>query len=61
MQAYAMQGLIELIALFPSTTYFFFNCWTWGYEDLLIEIMRAFHCSVGRTFISSTLSTWNNL
>ncbi|KAH7905734.1 hypothetical protein BJ138DRAFT_1164185, partial [Hygrophoropsis aurantiaca] len=38
----AVLGLIELIALFPSTTYFFINSWTWGYEDILKGIARAF-------------------
>ncbi|KAL4081024.1 beta-lactamase-like protein [Scleroderma citrinum] len=43
---YAVQGLIDLIALFPSTTYFFLNCWTWGYEDILKGVARAFHCNI---------------
>ncbi|KAH7904819.1 beta-lactamase-like protein, partial [Hygrophoropsis aurantiaca] len=39
-------GLIELIALFPSTTYFFINAWTWGYEDVLKGIARAFESKI---------------
>ncbi|KAI6030614.1 beta-lactamase-like protein, partial [Pisolithus orientalis] len=43
---YAVQGLVELIALFPSTTFFFINSWTWGYEDILKGIALAFHCKI---------------
>ncbi|KAH7882956.1 beta-lactamase-like protein, partial [Phlebopus sp. FC_14] len=43
---HAVQGLVELIALFPSNTYFFLNSWTWGYEDILKGVARAFHCKV---------------
>ncbi|KAF9234158.1 hypothetical protein BU15DRAFT_79341 [Melanogaster broomeanus] len=43
---YAVQGLVELIALFSSNTYFFINSWTWGYEDALKGIARAFHCKI---------------
>ncbi|KAI6044737.1 beta-lactamase-like protein [Pisolithus marmoratus] len=42
----AVQGLIELIALFPSTTFFFINSWTWGYEDILKGIAFAFRCKI---------------
>ncbi|EJD45677.1 hypothetical protein AURDEDRAFT_103419, partial [Auricularia subglabra TFB-10046 SS5] len=31
----ATDGLVQLMALFPSDTRFFLNCWTWGYEDIL--------------------------
>lgn len=34
------------MASFPSTTYFFINTWTWGYEDVLKAISHAFHCKV---------------
>ncbi|KIJ59654.1 hypothetical protein HYDPIDRAFT_140447 [Hydnomerulius pinastri MD-312] len=43
---HAVQGLVELVALFPSSTYFFINSWTWGYEDVLKGIARAFHCKI---------------
>ncbi|KAH7921615.1 hypothetical protein BV22DRAFT_1132123 [Leucogyrophana mollusca] len=42
----AVQGLVELIALFPASTYFFINAWTWGYEDVLKGVARAFHCKI---------------
>ncbi|KAI6027337.1 beta-lactamase-like protein [Pisolithus microcarpus] len=42
----AVQGLVELIAMFPTTTYFFINSWTWGYEDILKGIALAFHCKI---------------
>ncbi|EGN93896.1 hypothetical protein SERLA73DRAFT_78273 [Serpula lacrymans var. lacrymans S7.3] len=42
----AVTGLIELIALFPPTTYFFINSWTWGYEDILKAIANTFHCKI---------------
>ncbi|KAF8838244.1 hypothetical protein BDN67DRAFT_104631 [Paxillus ammoniavirescens] len=45
-KGHAVQGLVELIALFPSSTYFFINSWTWGYEDVLKGIARAFHCKI---------------
>ncbi|KAJ1587267.1 hypothetical protein NDA15_003834 [Ustilago hordei] len=28
------------------TTIFFLNCWTWGYEDLLIYVAKAFGCKI---------------
>ncbi|KAF9222779.1 hypothetical protein BS17DRAFT_159628 [Gyrodon lividus] len=43
---HAVQGLVELIALFPSSTYFFINSWTLGYEDVLKGVARAFHCKI---------------
>ncbi|KAG1742254.1 beta-lactamase-like protein [Suillus paluster] len=42
----AVKGLIDLIALFDSDTYFFINSWTWGYEDILKGIARAFQCQI---------------
>jgi DNA cross-link repair 1C protein len=32
--------------LFPPTTYFFINAWTWGYEDILKAVARAFGSKV---------------
>jgi len=32
--------------LFPETTYFFINIWTWGYEDILKAIAREFQSQV---------------
>ncbi|KAG9317813.1 hypothetical protein JVU11DRAFT_2037 [Chiua virens] len=42
----AVEGIIELMALFPSSTYFFINAWTWGYEDVLKAIAHSFHCKI---------------
>ncbi|KAH0832196.1 hypothetical protein J3R83DRAFT_13114 [Lanmaoa asiatica] len=41
----AARGIVELITLFPSSTYFFINAWT-GYEDVLKAIAHEFHCKV---------------
>lgn len=45
-QKRATSGLIKLVALFPSTTLFFLNTWTWGYEDILKAIFTAFRSKV---------------
>ncbi|KAJ7020326.1 beta-lactamase-like protein, partial [Mycena alexandri] len=45
-KAAATSGLIELMKLLPSTTYFFINAWTWGYEDVLKAISRAFRAPI---------------
>jgi len=34
------------MALFPPTTLFFINTWTWGYEDILKAISTAFRSKV---------------
>ncbi|KAK0530356.1 hypothetical protein OC842_003957 [Tilletia horrida] len=38
----AVREIVKLIAQFPPTTPVFINCFTWGYEELLIGICRAF-------------------
>ncbi|KAK0565002.1 hypothetical protein OC861_003987 [Tilletia horrida] len=38
----AVKETIKLISQFPSNTPVFINCFTWGYEELLIGICRAF-------------------
>ncbi|CAD6888300.1 unnamed protein product [Tilletia laevis] len=38
----AVKETVRLIAQFPPTTPVFINCFTWGYEELLIGICRAF-------------------
>ncbi|KAF7359244.1 DNA cross-link repair 1A protein [Mycena sanguinolenta] len=45
-KASATSGLIELMKLLPSTTYFFINSWTWGYEDVLKAVSRAFRTQI---------------
>ncbi|TFK50772.1 hypothetical protein OE88DRAFT_1659830 [Heliocybe sulcata] len=42
----AVTGIIDLIALYPPTTPFFINSWTWGYEDILKGIAAAFNCQI---------------
>ncbi|TCD62352.1 hypothetical protein EIP91_006981 [Steccherinum ochraceum] len=42
----ACKGLIELMAMLPSDTFFFINAWTWGYEDVLKAIARAFGAKI---------------
>ncbi|KAF5345172.1 hypothetical protein D9758_009666 [Tetrapyrgos nigripes] len=42
----ATTGLISLLALYPPTTKFFINAWTWGYEDILKAIVRHFGCHI---------------
>ncbi|KAK0497910.1 beta-lactamase-like protein [Armillaria luteobubalina] len=38
----AVNGLVALMQLLPESTHFFINSWTWGYEDALKAIARAF-------------------
>ncbi|KAJ3830706.1 hypothetical protein F5880DRAFT_1513121 [Lentinula raphanica] len=42
----ATTGLISLMKLYPPSTYFFINSWTWGYEDILKAIAREFNCKI---------------
>ncbi|KIJ41706.1 hypothetical protein M422DRAFT_255324 [Sphaerobolus stellatus SS14] len=42
----ACEGLVKLMALFPPLTRFFVNCWTWGYEDILKAVGRAFNSKI---------------
>ncbi|GAA6009631.1 hypothetical protein JCM10207_004132 [Rhodosporidiobolus poonsookiae] len=38
----ATAALVELMAQYPPETRFFLNAWTWGYEDMLKAVHRAF-------------------
>ncbi|GAA5899885.1 uncharacterized protein JCM6883_006023 [Sporobolomyces salmoneus] len=38
----AIDDLIELVKQYPEDTKFFLNSWTWGYEDLLKGVYKAF-------------------
>ncbi|KAI0263912.1 beta-lactamase-like protein [Gloeopeniophorella convolvens] len=40
------RDLVELMALLPPTTIFFINAWTWGYEEILRAVARAFHSQI---------------
>lgn len=45
-QKSATSGLVGLMKLFPDSVYFFLNCWTWGYEDVLKDVATAFQSKV---------------
>ncbi|SGY74718.1 BQ5605_C005g03378 [Microbotryum silenes-dioicae] len=38
----AIRDLVRLIRYYPEDTSFFINAWTWGYEELLKGLSRAF-------------------
>ncbi|SPO21214.1 uncharacterized protein UTRI_00691 [Ustilago trichophora] len=42
----ACLDMINLMRMYPPTTVFFLNCWTWGYEDMLIVTAKAFGCKI---------------
>ncbi|RPD62596.1 hypothetical protein L226DRAFT_551522 [Lentinus tigrinus ALCF2SS1-7] len=42
----AAAQLASLMTLYPSTTRFFLNLWTWGYEEIYKAIARAFGTKV---------------
>ncbi|KAF8333246.1 beta-lactamase-like protein [Cantharellus anzutake] len=42
----ATSGLVKLMSKYPRTTRFFINAWTWGYEDILKEISKAFGAKI---------------
>ncbi|KAM6497508.1 hypothetical protein JOM56_007981, partial [Amanita muscaria] len=42
----ATTGLTDLLKCYPPDTHFFINAWTWGYEDILKSIARAFQCQI---------------
>ncbi|KAF9483033.1 hypothetical protein BDN70DRAFT_852304 [Pholiota conissans] len=45
-KASATSGIIELMKLFPHSVYFFLNCWTWGYEDILKAVALNFQSRI---------------
>ncbi|TFY61855.1 hypothetical protein EVJ58_g4248 [Rhodofomes roseus] len=45
-KAEATSGLVSLMSLLPSKTLFFINSWTWGYEDVLKAVARAFDSQI---------------
>ncbi|KAI9066819.1 hypothetical protein FKP32DRAFT_1565004 [Trametes sanguinea] len=45
-KANAANGVAGLMALFPETTRFFINAWTWGYEELYKAVARTFGSKV---------------
>ncbi|GAA5923368.1 hypothetical protein JCM1841_006501 [Sporobolomyces salmonicolor] len=38
----AIEWVVDLMAQYPPDTRFFINAWTWGYEELLKSVYRAF-------------------
>ncbi|EJF63258.1 hypothetical protein DICSQDRAFT_160484 [Dichomitus squalens LYAD-421 SS1] len=42
----AAAGLTGLMALYPSTTRFFLNLWTWGYEDIYKAVAQRFDTTI---------------
>ncbi|KAI0632302.1 hypothetical protein C8Q77DRAFT_1265751 [Trametes polyzona] len=45
-KAEAAAGLSALMSLYPETTRFFINAWTWGYEDIYKAVARTFGAKV---------------
>ncbi|CAE6386262.1 unnamed protein product [Rhizoctonia solani] len=42
-KASAVEGLLNMISMYPKDTLFYINIWTWGYEDVLIGIADRFN------------------
>ncbi|KAL5635831.1 hypothetical protein ACGC1H_004581 [Rhizoctonia solani] len=45
-KASAVQGLLEMIGMYPEDTLFYINIWTWGYEDILIGMADCFNTKI---------------
>ncbi|CAE6519796.1 unnamed protein product [Rhizoctonia solani] len=45
-KASAVQGLVDMIGMYPEDTLFYINIWTWGYEDILIGIAERFDTKI---------------
>lgn len=50
LQRVATDGLVDLMGRFPTTTCFFINAWTWGYEDMLTTVAAHFGDKVSLPF-----------
>lgn len=48
--------MIDLVKQYPEDTKFFLNAWTWGYEDLLKGIHRAFGAESVRCLAALSMS-----
>ena len=46
LQKHATDDLVQLMSILPSSTLFFLNTWTWGYEDILMAVAKAFNTKV---------------
>ncbi|KAG8965244.1 hypothetical protein FRC03_000789 [Tulasnella sp. 419] len=42
----AVEGVIEMITMYPPHYKFFINAWTWGYEDILLGVAKAFNTKI---------------
>ncbi|ETS63852.1 hypothetical protein PaG_02174 [Moesziomyces aphidis] len=42
----ACLDMVTLMRMYPDNTHFFLNCWTWGYEDMLVVTAKAFGCKI---------------
>lgn len=42
----ACLDMVALMRMYPANTHFFLNCWTWGYEDMLVVTAKAFGCKI---------------
>ncbi|KAI0769087.1 hypothetical protein BD413DRAFT_559623 [Trametes elegans] len=45
-KADASAGLASLMSLYPDSTRFFINAWTWGYEELYKAVARTFGAQI---------------
>ncbi|KAI0819253.1 hypothetical protein BC628DRAFT_1423974 [Trametes gibbosa] len=45
-KADAAAGLAKLMTLYPHTTRFFINAWTWGYEEIYKAVARTFDAKI---------------
>ncbi|CAE6446404.1 unnamed protein product [Rhizoctonia solani] len=45
-KASAVEGLLDMIGMYPEDTLFYLNIWTWGYEDILIGIADRFNAKI---------------
>ncbi|KAH7340610.1 hypothetical protein B0J17DRAFT_326791 [Rhizoctonia solani] len=45
-KASAVQGLVDMISMYPEDTLFYLNIWTWGYEDILLGIAERFNTKI---------------
>lgn len=46
LQTAACDELVELMKLYPETTKFLLNTWTWGYEELIKAVASGFNTKV---------------
>lgn len=47
--------------MYPPNVRFFINTWTWGYEDILKAISKAFGCKVRIRVTEAPIVTYETL